>query len=316
MVWRPLPGALSTARTPGNLVTSHHLLFLLMSLIWGVTWIATKAGLSAVPPLFFGAVRYLLVALVLLLAVGNLRATFGGGRALRIIVTATLVIVGTYGLLYWGMLFVPSGVAGVVNMSMNPVCLFAFAILLGQERPTWRHAAALLLGLAGVLVLFSDRASFSGTPLELWGAAAVVLAAPVYCVGAVLNRPLLREVKPLDLSTAQSVVGALGLTALSLALEPVSASTVWALFAPEPLAGLLFVVIGGTFIAYTIFLHLTRDWGAPRAGLYAFVSPVVALVLGWLVYGEPLTWREVLGGAMTLVAAAIALAPRRVPTKD
>ena len=297
-------------------MTPHHLLFLLMSLIWGVTWIATKAGLSAVPPLFFGAVRYILVAFVLVLAVGNLRATFGGGRALRIIVTATLVIVATYGLLYWGMLFVPSGVAGVVNMSMNPVCLFAFAILLGQERPTWRHAAALLLGLAGVLVLFSDRASFSGTALDLWGAAAVVLAAPVYCVGAVLNRPLLREVKPLDLSAAQAVVGALGLTALSLALEPVSASTVWALLSPEPLAGLLFAVIGGTFIAYTIFLHLTRDWGAPRAGLYAFVSPVVALILGWLVYGEPLTWREVLGGAMTLVAAAIALAPRRAPTRD
>jgi drug/metabolite transporter (DMT)-like permease len=296
-------------------VTSNHLLFLLMSLIWGVTWIATKAGLSAVPPLFFGAARYSLVAVVLVLAVGNLRATFGGGRALRIIVTATLVIVATYGLLYWGMLFVPSGVAGVVNMSMNPVCLFAFAILLGQERATWRHAAALLLGLAGVLVLFSDKAGLSGNALDLWGAAAVVLAAPVYCVGAVLNRPLLRDVKPLDLSAAQSVVGALGLTALSLALEPVSASTVWALFSPEPLAGLLFLVIGGTFIAYTIFLHLTRDWGAPRAGLYAFVSPVVALILGWLVYGEPLSWREALGGAMTLIAAAIALAPRRVPTK-
>jgi drug/metabolite transporter (DMT)-like permease len=107
------------------------------------------------------------------------------------------------------------------------------------------------------------------------------------------------------------VVGAVGLTALSLLLEPVSPATLAALLSPEPLAGLLFVVIGGTFIAYTIFLHLTRDWGAPRAGLYSFVSPVVALVLGTLVYGEPLTWREILGGAMTLVAAAIAIAPRR-----
>ncbi|MBV8837583.1 MAG: DMT family transporter, partial [Alphaproteobacteria bacterium] len=95
-----------------------------------------------------------------------------------------------------------------------------------------------------------------------------------------------------------------------LVLEPVSPSTFVALLSPAPLGGLLFVVIGGTFIAYTIFLHLTRDWGAPRAGLYSFVSPVVALLLGWLVYDEPLTWREILGGAMTLVAAAIALAPR------
>ena len=70
------------------------------------------------------------------------------------------------------------------------------------------------------------------------------------------------------------------------------------------------MVIGGTFIGYTIFLHLIRDWGAPRAGLYSFVSPAIALVLGAIVYGEPLTWREVVGGRMALVAAAIAIAPR------
>jgi len=292
-------------------VTSNHLLFLLMSLIWGVTWIATKAGLAAVPPLFLGAVRFILVSAVLAGVVGNLRATFAEGRAPRIIITAMLVIVATYGLLYWGMQFVPSGVAGVVNMAMNPVCLFAFAILLGQERASWRHAAALVLGFAGVLVLFSNMASFSGTPLEIAGAAAVVAAAAVYSLGAVLNKPLLSDVKPLDLTTAQSVVGAVALSVLSLLFEPLAPSTFIALLSPAPLTGLLFVIIGGTFIAYTIFLRLTRDWGAPRAGLYSFVSPVVALLLGWLVYDEPLTWREILGGAMTLVAAAIALAPRQ-----
>ncbi|HMK81308.1 MAG TPA: EamA family transporter [Xanthobacteraceae bacterium] len=291
-------------------MTSHHLLFLLMSLIWGVTWIATKAGLSAVPPLFLAAVRYTLVAGVLASVVGNLGRTFGGGRARRVVVTGALVNVATYGLLYWGMLFVPSGVAGVVNMAMNPVFLFAFAILLGEERASWRYALALALGIAGVLVLFSNGASFSGSALQIGGAAAVVGAAAVYSLGAVLNRPLLREVKPLDLTTAQAVVGAVGLAALSLLLEPVSWQTFVALLAPAPLAGLLFVVIAGTFIAYTIFLQLTRDWGAPRAGLYSFVSPVVTLLLGFLVYGEPLTWREIVGGAMTLVAAAIAIAPR------
>ena len=291
-------------------MTSHHLLFILMSAIWGVTWIATKAGLAAVPPLFFGAVRYILVSAVLVIAVGNLRATFGGGRAARIVMTGSLVIVATYGLLYWGMLFVPSGVAGVVNMSMNPVFFFALAILFGQERPTWRHAAALTLGIAGLLILFSSKASFGGTTPELWGAAAVVAASLAYCLGSVMTRPLLRDVKPLELTTAQAVVGAVGMSALSLALEPVSPQTFIALLSPAPLAGLLFVVIGGTFIAYTIFLHLMRDWGASRAGLYSFVSPVVALILGALVYAEPFTWREVTGAAMMLVAAAIAIVPR------
>ncbi len=294
-------------------MTADHLLFLLMSLIWGVTWIATKAGINVVPPLFFGAVRYVLVCAVMLVVVRGLRDVFAHGRAPRLIVTGVLVVVGTYGFLYWGMQFVASGVAGVVNMSMNPVCLFGFAILLGQERPTWRHALALALGVGGLVILFSGKADVAGTASELWGAAALVAAALSYCLGSVLSRPLLGELTPLQLTAAQAIVGAIGLTALSLLLEPISAATFRALLTPVPIGGLLFLVIAGTFIAYTIFLRLVRDWGAPRAGLYSFVSPVVALLLGAIVYAEPLTWRELTGAAILLLAAAIAIARRPVP---
>jgi drug/metabolite transporter (DMT)-like permease len=294
-------------------VTVNHLLFLLMSLIWGVTWAATKAGIAAVPPLFFGAVRYILVSAVILVVARDLREVFGHGRALRLIVTGALVVVATYGFLYWGMQFVASGVAGVVNMSMNPVGLFGFAILLGQERPSWRHALALALGIVGLVILFSGKGDLAGTSAELWGAAALVAAALAYCLGSVLSRPLLDQLTPLQLMSAQAIVGAVGLTALSLILEPVSAATVHAILSPAPLAGVLFLVIAGTFIAYTIFLRLVRDWGAPRAGLYSFVSPVVALLLGALIYGEPLTWRELAGAAVMLLAAAIAVARRPMP---
>jgi drug/metabolite transporter (DMT)-like permease len=291
-------------------VTLDHLLFLVMSLIWGATWIATKAGLAAVPPFFFGAARYILVSAVLVFVVRDLRAVFGGGRALRIVVSGTLVVAATYAFIYWGMQYVASGVSGVVNMSMNPVCLFALAILLGQERPSWRHALALVLGVGGLLLLFSGKATLTGSTMELWGAAALVAGSIAYCFGSVLSRPLLDQVTPLQLTAAQGLVGAVGLSLLSLLAEPVSAATFAALLMPAPLAGVLFLVIAGTFIAYTIFLRLMRDWGASRAGLYSFVSPVVALILGALVFGEPLTWRELTGAAIMLLAAWIAIARR------
>lgn len=286
-----------------------------MSLIWGATWISTKAGLLAVPPLFFGAMRYVLVAAVLLFVVRDLPRVFGGGRAPRIVLIGLLMIVATYGLIYWAMLYVASGVAGVVNMAMNPVCLFGFAILFGQEKPTWRHALALVLGTAGLLILFSAKLTLSGNTMELLGAAALVAASIAYCLGSVLARPLLGEITPLQLTAAQAVVGTAGLAVLSWLLEPVSFATFRALMAPEPLAGLLFLVIGGTFIAATIFLRLVRDWGAPRAGLYSFLSPVVALALGTIIYAEPLTWREILGSAILLVAAGIAILRPPAPVK-
>jgi len=293
-------------------VTHNHLLFLVMSLIWGVTWIATKAGLAAVPPIFFGAARYILVSAVMVLAVRDLRGIFSG-RVGRLIVTATLINTGTYAFLYWGMVFVASGVAGVINMSMNPVFLFGLAILLGQERASWRHALALGLGVIGLVVLFSGKASFGGSAAELWGVAAIIAASLSYSLGSVLSRPLLDELTPLQLTAAQSLVGAIGLTGLSLLIEPLSAETFRALLAPAPLAGLLFVIIAGTFIAYIIFLRLMREWGAPRAGLYSFVSPVVALILGAIVFAEPLTWREITGAAILLLAAAIAVVRRPLP---
>src|SRR5215212_6393221 len=203
-----------------------------MSLIWGVTWLATKVAIVSIPPVFFGAARYVLVSAVLLIAVRGVFRVLTGPLAGRVIISALLVNVGTYALLYWGMQFVASGVAGVVNMSMNPVFLFGFAILLGQERASWRHLAALVLGIAGLVILFSGKTSFTGSEIELWAAAAFVAA--------------------------------LGLSVLSLALEPVSAATFAAVLQPLPLAGLLFMVLFGTFVAYTIFLRLVRDWGAPR----------------------------------------------------
>jgi len=291
-------------------VSLDHLLFAVMSLIWGVTWLATKVALASVPPIFFGAARYLLVSAVLLVAVRGVLGVLTGPLAGRVILSGVLVNVGTYALLYWGMQFVASGVAGVVNMSMNPVFLFGFAILLGQERASWRHLMALVLGIAGLLILFSGKASFSGSDIELRAAAAIVGASVSYSLGSVLSRPLLEKFTPIQLTAAQGAVAAIGMSILSLALEPVSGATFAAAMQPLPLAGLLFMVFFGTFIAYTIFLRLVREWGAPRAGLYSFVSPVVALILGAVVLGEPLTWREITGAAIMLAAAAIAIARR------
>jgi drug/metabolite transporter (DMT)-like permease len=292
-------------------VTLNHLLFAVMSLVWGITWLATKVALAAVPPIFFGAVRFVLVTAVLLVMVRGVARLLTGPLAWRVIWSGLLINVGCYGFLYWGMQYVASGVSAVVNMSMNPVFLFGFAILYGQERAGWSHALALLLGIAGILILFSGKASLSGTDIELWAAAATVAASVSYSLGSVLSRPLLDRATPLQLTAAQGVVAAVGMGAMSAVFEPVSPATFAALMQPAPLAALIFMVFGGTLVGFTIFLHLVREWGAPRAGLYSFVSPVVALILGTLVLGEPLTWREIAGGAIMLVAAAIAILPRR-----
>jgi len=286
-------------------------LFLLMSLIWGTTWIAIKAGVSEVPPLFFAGARFFLVAAILAVTVKGVSKAFARARLCRVVVTGLLVNVATYGLIFWGMRSVPSGISGLTNLSFIAIGLFGFAVLFGQEKPTWRYGLSLAAGLAGLVILFADNLSAAGTSDELRGAAAIVIGTLTYCLGSVVARPLLNDLRPLQLTAAHAIVAAAGLPLLSMLFEPISTQTFRSLATPEPMASLLFLVIFGTFIAYTIYLRLVRDWGAPRAGLYAFTSPVIALLLGAMIYAEPFGLREITGAALMLVAAAFAIRSRK-----
>jgi drug/metabolite transporter (DMT)-like permease len=160
-----------------------------MSLIWGGTWAAVKVGVTAVPPIFFAGLRYALVGALLAVLVRDFSAPFGRGFVGRTLLTGTLVNVGTYSLLFWGMQFVASGASGLINLSLIPVGLFGLWVLFGDDEPQWRHALALALGAVGLVVLFSNEATPGGEPHGAVGALAIVAATFCYCLGTVLSRP-------------------------------------------------------------------------------------------------------------------------------
>ncbi|PAX06307.1 DMT family transporter [Sphingomonas lenta] len=280
--------------------------FATMSLIWGLTWAAIKFGLTDLPPLLLAASRYLLTAALLVVTARGAGAAFADGRSGRTITSALLVNTGTYGLLFWGMQHVPSGLSGLVNLALIPVMLFALAALTGEERPTWRHAVALAIGLAGLVGLFWTRLG-EGSGGSGLGLAAIVAGTACYCLGSVVARPLVGPVKPLALTLVQAAIGGATLLALSLAFEPITAATLSKLITPTALGSLLFLSLLGTIVAYTIYLVLMREWGTVRAGLYAFVSPIVALAAGALLFGERIGWAEIGGTLLLLVAAGVAL---------
>lgn len=288
-------------------------LFLLMAALWGTSWISIKAVVTDAPPIFASAIRYTIVGLLLAAMTRGVMKAFTGTWALRVVLTGLLVNALASGLLFWGVEHVPSGMAGLINLPLVVVFLYGLAIVFGEETPTLRHGLALLLGCGGLLTLLWGKADISGHVMELWGALAIVAATFSYCLGSVFSRPLLATFTPFQLTAAHAIVGAAGLYALAFLFESPKLSEAQALLAPAPLAGMCFLIIFGTIVAYTIYLRLVRDWGAPRAGLYAFIAPVVALLLGYVTYGEPLGLREVLGAALMLTAAGIAIAPFRRP---
>lgn len=281
-----------------------------MCLIWGLSWIAIKTGVDAVPPLFFAACRFLLAG-ALLFAVARRRGARLPPKAPwgRIVVVALLINTGCYATLFWGVQYVPSGFAGVVNLSLIPITLFVFGILFGHEHFTRLRTTALALGVVGLLILMRARLSMEPSPLAVAGSLAVIAGSISYTLGSVLSRPLFDTVPSLALAAVHDVIGGGGLALLSLLLEEVSADDLRRLAEPPVFANLAFLILFASLVAFTVFLRLLRDWGPYRAGTYAFVSPIIAVGVGMALAGERYTLLEFLGAGLMLAAVGMSLRP-------
>ena len=146
--------------------------------------------------------------------------------------------------------------------------------------------SALLLGSAGLVLVFWRNAGFGGGRGEWLGVAAIVAGTFCYCLGRGAVATAAADARAAAAHDRAGDRRRLALAALSAAFETVTAATFRALLTPKLIAALLAVSLLGTIVGYSIYLRLLRVWGAFRAGLYAFVSPVVALAAGALAFGE------------------------------
>jgi drug/metabolite transporter (DMT)-like permease len=297
-------------------------LFLLLCAIWGSTWIGIKAGVDAVPPLFFAGTRFTVAGLIL----WGFSAWQGAARFARrdwgrAAAAAVLMITLCYGPLFWGMRHIDSGTAAVLELGLTPVALLGFALLLREERFAWTKLTAILLGLGGLVVLFGPVAAASWTAvdreagLQIWGAFAVASAAVIYGAGSVAARPLLRTYPAGLVAGATTLIGGIALLALSFAFEPGSVRALRGDWGLAAWSGWVFLVVFGSLVGFTIYMQLLRDIGASRAGAYAFVSPVIAVGLGVAFMGESVSLTDGVGMVMLLCAAWLAMAGKQVPTE-
>jgi len=302
------------ARRPSVPVVPKEVLFAILCLVWGATWLAMKTSVGAVPPGFFAGTRWTAAGLMLLAWRWRrgLPVRIGFARIGRVIALALLMITLNASLILYGLRHVGSGLASVITSGFTPISLLGFSLLLGEEKFSARQAGAIALGLAGILVLFGPSAMRGDLSwAEIGGAALILIGCVCYCAGSVLARPVMRSLSPAHIATVTNLIGGTTLLVLSLAFEPgawQAASGAWGWAA---WGGWLFLLLPSSLGATIIYFVLVRDWGASRAGTYAFVSPVIAVLLGIMVYGERLQVSDAAGMALMLGAAAIAL--RRKP---
>lgn len=286
-------------------------LFALLCLVWGLTFLPVRIASEHASPLLLASARFVIAGVLLLAWAG--RDVFRVPRAAwpRLIGTSLLVNTANYAFLFWGAAHASSGLSAIVNMATIPIWTLLASRAFEGQKITQRRVLAIALGTAGLGLLFAQRifggAGAPGDALEAWGLASVAFGTLCYCVGAVLSRPIAGTMPTLTLASWQTALGALGLVVATLALEPIEPGDLAALLRWPVAPAIGFLVVAGSLVGFTIYIRLLRDWGAFGAGLYAFVSPVIAVVAGVLLLGEPFGPGEAAGALMMFAAAAIAL---------
>jgi drug/metabolite transporter (DMT)-like permease len=268
------------------------------------------------PPLACAAVRALLCGLVMLVLAGppRVRALFVSAPW-RVSAVSILVSTVCYAALYWGAVRLSTGLAAIVNNALTPIGLLAFGYLFREETMSRRRLAGIGLGAVGLALLFARRTQGTLDGDAIAGLAAVAGGTLAYCLGSVWSRPLLRAAPPMAVGSLQMLLGGLLLVPLSAILERPGAAQLEAMLSPVLLLSLAWLAFVGGAAALTIYLRLIRDWGPTRAGMYAFVTPIIATALGAVVLGERLGALEI-AGALVLLAAAGLVLPARLESRS
>jgi drug/metabolite transporter (DMT)-like permease len=277
--------------------------FLLLTLIWGTTWAAIRVGLQGVAPFTGVAVRFAIAGTLLLALAPALGVRLGRGRHEKALwlVNGLLSFCLSYAVIYWSEQHIPSGLAAVL-FATNPLFVAALAhVLLPGERLTAAALAGLLLGFAGVAVIFSDDLSLLGGP-QVRQAALVMLSSPlVSAMAMVAVKRWGRDVHPLSLSAVPMLVAAVVVGTAALLFErhrPLALDA-------RSVGALLYLAILGSAVTFSIYYWLLARVSATRLALMSYLIPIVAVGVGALLLAEPLRPRVVAGAALVLAGVVV-----------
>jgi drug/metabolite transporter (DMT)-like permease len=281
------------------------LAFAIIYFVWGSTFLAIRIGVGEVPPLILASMRFSVAGAVLygwMLARGERSPTARQWLAASLL--ASLIFVLDYGLLFWAEQRVPSGIAAVMLATIPAFMALSEIVFLRTQRLTVRLAVALGIGMAGVAVLMSRTLNLGGAPIDHRGAVALMIASVSWSVASSLARKLpLPESKVMS-SGVQMLAGGILLAVAAAAFGEFRGFHPAAVSRGAWLA-LAYLIVAGSIIGFTAYVWLLHHQSPTKVGTYAYVNPVVAVVVGYFLGGEAVGQRTIVGTAFVLVSVVV-----------
>lgn len=309
----------SAAVSPRSLGRQHRITvtfcFLAIYIIWGSTYLAIRYAVESIPPLYTAGLRHLSAGSILLIwcLAKRLRPTWAQIRA-SIVIGVFFFLIG-HGSLHWAEQKVPSGLASLLIAS-EPIWVFLLSAAAAKQ---WHWNASLLtgslLGLGGVGLLMG-RSALTSVPGMFISSLAVVISALSWSIGVVYSRRSHLSGNPLLLSALSLLAGSVQLLLVGTIAGEYRGFSISSVSMRSWLS-LGYLILFGSVVAFTAYNWLMEHYSPTLVATHTFINPIVAVLLGWFLAGEAVTFNVLLSAAMVvsaviLVDRGMARLPQRI----
>jgi drug/metabolite transporter (DMT)-like permease len=300
---------------PAGTTTLVLMGFAAVYIVWGSTYLAIRIGIESFPPLILAGLRHTFVGILLypiLRGKTGIRPTRANWVAA--VITGTLLLFVGNGGVSWAEQTVPSGIAALLVATVSLWLVIVDWLRPGGVKPVPRVVMGLLMGFAGLALLVGPAHLGGSERVDPRGAAVLVVASLAWACGSLYSKHGGMPSSAMLGVAMQSLTGGVILLIAGLFTGEFRRVHLGAISMRSWLA-LGYLIVFGSGIGFSAYIYILQKSTAARVATYAFVNPVVALFLGWLIVGETITMRTVIAAAVILTAVILVItAPHRAPT--
>jgi drug/metabolite transporter (DMT)-like permease len=290
-----------------NTHTKAYLALAFICFFWGTTYLAVRIGVSDFPPFIFAGVRQTIAGLLLLAFIIFSRRDISIGKEdfIHQLIPGILMVAIGNGVVAWASKYIPSGITAIIT-SIMPV--YVVLINLVNNRKNSLNAkivSGLLLGIVGLLLIFKDHLVEIARPEYFWGTVVTLLSAFAWAIGSVYIKNNPRTSHPFVNASLQLFIGGIAMLGISVfvddwnSVHSIPVNSIWAM---------IYLIAFGSIGAYICYLYAMKHLPVGLVSVHAYINPVVAVILGYLILDEKITWMTVV--AMLTILSGVYLMNR------
>lgn len=272
------------------------LAYLGVCIIWGSTYLAIRIGVSEFPPELFAGIRFLIAGALMLLFGIYKGMQFPKTKLefVKISIVGLFLLLGGNGMVVWAEQWVHSGMASLLVATV-PLFMAVIELLIpNSPKLSIKGWLGLLIGFGGVALLVLTNSK--GGSIDMLGAGLLMIGSISWAAGSVYSKGFKASGSTVSHIAIEMLAGGAGLTIFGLLVGEASQLR----FTSKSAGAMIYLIIFGSIIGYSCYIYILKKWPAAKAGTYAYVNPPVAVLLGTLVLGEPLSIQVVFATAVIL----------------